>query len=191
MKWGALCIVAYSVIVVGACTPPPVSMEPQEWLRAPTPRPNLMDIEGRVDGLSPTPMKRRSPVFPVTWPPQSDDLQIFLFSVDEPGENGADWTVYTPSHRVQLEVMGDLETILGLAADAAPVGTEARDPRQSLSRMADAEKALVDVAAGRKTSEEALSSLVLYLDWVDATPHRQAFYPSQCPAFFSWLRASR
>ena len=178
------------VLALGCGATKPAPMEPQEWLRSPTPRPSLMDVEKRVIGLITSPEKFRGPVLPTNWPPTSDDLHVFVFHAEAANSEGV-WNVFEPTHRVDLEVMGTVETIKGLGGDVVkPVGTQSASPGDTLEVMAEAEEALIHVLAGRMSPDEARPALGLYLDWVDAVPHRAAMVQGDASGFFLWLKST-
>ena len=189
MKLAIFCVGLLSGLMGCAGTAPPMDGE-QEWLKPPTQRPSLMDVAERVDQLAPNPEKVRSPVLPVSWPPSSDDAQIFLSSVQTEKGTGV-WDVFAPSHRVDLEILGEVQSIRGTGEDVVtPIGQVARAPQESLLAMEDAEEAMIHVLTGRMTPQDARPLLMRYLDWLEAAPHRSAYVSADAAGFIAWLRSS-
>ena len=185
--WTVLCAVVLSVGVGCASSPPPMD-DAQEWLKPPTQRPSLRDVVERVDSLAPNPEKVRTPVLPVNWPPTSDDAHVFLSSYQESGVVG-EWEMFAPSHRVDLEVLGEVQNIRGTGQDlVTPIGTLSNTPSDSLIPMKEAEEAMIHVLTGRMTPEAARPVLARYLDWLEAAPHRSIYVSGDASGFIALLR---
>ena len=164
--------------------PQPIQSE-QEWLRPPLQRPSLIDVEKRVVALSSNPEKVRSPIFPKTWPPQTSDGVVLLYSV-ESGEQGTN-RVFPASHRIELEVLGELQTISGLGQDVIEaLGSETVDDVKA-AQLRQAEEALIHVLAGRKTVDSVREELRAYAEWWNAFPARKALIPEDVLEFVRWV----
>ena len=182
------CYLAVFLGLLGCAHEPVAIQEKQEWLRPPLQRPSLIDVEKRVAELRSNPEKNRTPLFPKEWPPQTSDGIVLLYSV-KPLSSGGEM-FFPPSHRIDLEVAGELSSITGLGQDVIqPLGELERSQKRT-EAIRKAEEALIHVLTGRKTAISVRTELAAYRKWWNSHVGRRALIPPDAAPFVKWIEST-
>ena len=182
------CYLSVFLGLLGCAHEPVAIQEKQEWLRPPLQRPSLIDVEKRVAELRSNPEKSRTPLFPRQWPPQTSDGIVLLYSV-EPVSSGGE-LFFPPSHRIDLEVAGELSSIAGLGRDVIqPLGKQ-ENSQESAAALRNAEEALIHVLTGRKTAASVRTELAAYRNWWTSHAGRRALIPPDAAPFVQWIEST-
>ncbi len=192
--WAATVVVA-SLVACGARRPvvpvPTVPTTQEDPVQDRAPVPSSSELLLRVRAALPKPGLdlRLSPVLPAHWPIAASGVEWLVYRTEALPTGIISYQVTGPVTRVTTRLPDgkpETESIDEGTAHGVDRGHGPDDPK-----LHAAEQALIAVAMGRRSPDEARADLTFYLDWAAASPVIGPDVRRRTPEFFAWIEAGQ